>query len=744
MADQTIPPPPPGYGPAAGAAIPPPPDGYAFQNAPQNAFTEWFTGGKRGPSQINDVSTMLPKLGTQAIASMPTDPRAKMQYLAQQIFPDMDPETALGRMGVDSGRAFYIGEDGKAYYAEPGDFSPISEPLRTAAQLPDMAAAEAGPAMSTIGGIGGGLGSAEFLGGVPGAMAGGAAGDAVRQFTANQLTGEQKPVTSRILQTAGAAASQGAGQILGLGLAKGAGAALNRNPLRVAGYDAGGLTSKRIDEMQKNADLANRLGVQVTPGEAGNISSLLARQRQILRQPEGANKVSQLYSTRNAEQLPAGWEKTLSTIAPSEAPGVGARNLADASQKVIGAAKAERSALAGPLYKEAFAANQSVDSPEIDLILKTPAGRKALTDAATIMQNDRAFMALPDPEKTALVNELVSIGKMKDPETGVGVATGLKMRSLDYVKQALDTEYKALSRAGRDGEARPIKDLARALRIEMDRLDITQTATPVRNAGRFTGEITTGPGKYAQARSAFAGESPNVTSLEKGLVGLVAKDRASGWQNTPKTMFDISSADPMSIASARTAFEKAGKMQEWNAGLRSYLQNAFGAATKTGGDAGPANNIWKNLKADPRQYANLKAATTPAQLRSLDDFFAVAEMVKRAPKEGSPTATDLNARTDFAGGGAKTVGSIARGTNPLNWSKMLGDWFEEKSAAKNINQLADIITSPDAIQSLRKLRVLKPGTQKFITEAGYLTQAIGMSQVGGNQPDQLPAMFRGQ
>lgn len=740
MTDQT-PPLPAGFSVVpAGNQPPPPPDGFAIQNAPDNPFTRWFNSDRNTPSQINDVSTKLPKLGAQAIASMPTDQKTKMQYLARQIFPDMDPKTALSRMGVDSGRVFYIGNDEKAYYAEPGDFSPISEPGRTAAQLPDMAAGAIGPSLGTIGGMAGGLTTAGFGGGVPGAAVGGMAGDAVRQGLAATLAGEQKPITSRITQNLGEGAAQGVGQLAGLGLSKGAGALLNRNPLRVAGYDAGGMTSKRIDQMQQNADLANKMGVQVTPGEAGGISSLLQRQRQIGRQGEGADTLNDFYQKRNTEQLPAGWVKTLDNISPVSAPGIGARNLADASKKVINAAQAARSAKSGPLFDEAYAANPSIASPEIDLILKTPAGSQALKDAAEIMQNDRSFMALPDPEKTALVNELVSIGKMKDPETGAGVASGLKLRSLQYVKEALWDQYKSLA-ATQPRKAQSVLDNYFNLRNELYRADSTAITDA---AERKVLEA----GKYQQANEAHAGMSPEVDALKKGLVGLVSKDRASGWQNAPRTMFDIGTADSMSITQARQAFEKAGKMDEWNGAIRSYLQNAWDAAVKNGGDSGPANSIWKNLKSDPRQYANLKAATTPKQMQALDDFFQVAEMVKRAPKEGSPTPTDLNKRPDFAGPAARFFGNVAKGANPLNWADAVGDKIFDVSAGKNVGKLANLITSPDAIQSLRKLKMLKPGTQKFITEAGYLGEAMGLSQLGGylggQQPNQLPAMFGGQ
>lgn len=151
---------------------------------------------------------------------------------------------------------------------------------------------------------------------------------------------------------------------------------------------------------------------------------------------------------------------------------------------------------AAPLYKEAYGSNQNIASPAIDRILATPAGKQALNEAATMMQNDRSLMGVPDSELTALVNELVSLGKMDAPNTGKGVASGLKLRSLDYVKRALDDQYEALVRAGQKTKAGIILDLKKSLVSELDKADTT--------------------GKYAQARAAWAGPSHAVEQVDLG------------------------------------------------------------------------------------------------------------------------------------------------------------------------------------------------------------------------------------
>lgn len=128
-------------------------------------------------------------------------------------------------------------------------------------------------------------------------------------------------------------------------------------------------------------------------------------------------------------------------------------------------------AKAAPLYNEAYKFNQSVASKEIDNILATPAGKKALSDARIIMQNDRSLMGLPDKELGDLAKELQQMGMMA--ETQGGVASGLKLRTLDYVKKALDDQYQAAVRAGEVSNSRAILGLKRGLVDQLDKLDKT-------------------------------------------------------------------------------------------------------------------------------------------------------------------------------------------------------------------------------------------------------------------------------
>jgi hypothetical protein len=153
-----------------------------------------------------------------------------------------------------------------------------------------------------------------------------------------------------------------------------------------------------------------------------------------------------------------------------------------------------------PLYREAFDSNQDMSSKLIDRILDTPAGVKALQGARVRMQNKMALMAKPDADLTEQMRFLASIDKMD--KVPVGVSQGLKLRTLDFVKQEMDDMISSLEKQVRSGTARrgevtDLRNLKNSMLKEMDDLDATG-------------------GKYSDARKVYAGDARNKQALENG------------------------------------------------------------------------------------------------------------------------------------------------------------------------------------------------------------------------------------
>jgi hypothetical protein len=164
---------------------------------------------------------------------------------------------------------------------------------------------------------------------------------------------------------------------------------------------------------------------------------------------------------------------------------------------------ASRKAAAAPLYDEAFASNPNVASKEVDRILLTPAGQKALAGARVKMQNDMSLMATPDAD---LMEQAREAGQIIPG--GKGIASGLKLRTLDYVKRSFDDQIGTAQNAGERDNARILIGLKNRFVNALDKADVTAAAGP--NSLRPEG------GLYAQARAAYSGPSQSLDAVVEG------------------------------------------------------------------------------------------------------------------------------------------------------------------------------------------------------------------------------------
>lgn len=216
-----------------------------------------------------------------------------------------------------------------------------------------------------------------------------------------------------------------------------------------------------------------------------------------------------------------------------------------------------RQKVAAPLYQEAYKANPSVQSKTVDRILDTPAGRSALKSAVSKMQNDRSLVGIPDAE----LGEQARLAGIKSEG---GVAPGLNLRTLDYVKRSLDDQIGEAQRAGQRDNARILTGLKGDLVKSLDEADVTAKAGP--NSLKPEG------GAYKQARQVFSDHSRLIEAQEAG------RDFAS---QTPEQL--------------RMALKDMAPDQKeaFRIGVREGLQNTV---NKTADGADPAKRIFGNTQ----------------------------------------------------------------------------------------------------------------------------------------------------
>ncbi len=332
---------------------------------------------------------------------------------------------------------------------------------------------------------------------------------------------------------------------------------------------------------------------------------------------------------------------------------------------------AKGQAKAAPLYDEAYRFNKSIASPEIDNILASPAGKKALYDARIIMQNDRSLMGLPDKELGELSRELQSMGMMA--ETRGGVASGLNLRSLDYVKKALDDQYQTAVRAGEKSNASAILGLKKSLVNELDNADKT--------------------GLYAKAR-ATSGDYLSVSkAMEDGR--------------------KFATLEPDLIAKNLSKMSEAEK-EAYKSGVATQLKETI--LKKTEG-ANPYNSVMGS----PTQQKRLMKIFSADEYSKIKTGLEAESKLFKMRNEvlgGSPTTSKAIAAGMIADGGEDILASMATGGIKQSGLGVIRatiskafDGLNDKTAG----EVSKLIYETDPVKKLQMLQKL--GSNKMLNQA---------------------------
>lgn len=205
-----------------------------------------------------------------------------------------------------------------------------------------------------------------------------------------------------------------------------------------------------------------------------------------------------------------------------------------------------------PLYQQVYKENPSVKSKEIDAILRTPAGKTALKNAAELMLNDRKLLGFTDPE-------LLEQAKLAGQHIEGGVASGLKMQTMDYVKRALDDMWNAAPYGS--NERRILNGLRKDMVSALDKADAS--------------------GLYKEVRKIWAGSMSGQEALETGKDILKMdthelKKYFNGLGESEKELFKLGAAQSLreTISSTPDRLNMARKIfgrEEYRDNLRSIL-----------------------------------------------------------------------------------------------------------------------------------------------------------------------------
>lgn len=347
---------------------------------------------------------------------------------------------------------------------------------------------------------------------------------------------------------------------------------------------------------------------------------------------------------------------------------------------------------ASALYNSAFKANQQIESPVVDRILQTPAGKEALRRAVVKMQNQKALVSKTDPELTEALNEAIEAGQEIE-RTGYGVGRGFKLQTLDYIKRGLDDVEGRFVKLGDEGadDARIIGNLKRELVAELDRLDTTPNKA------------------YSRARQVHGTKMGNLDALAQGeafMTGAkknhprVIQEALEGMTQEERHLFRLGAAQAIKsrIGELVTRADATKKIADIPA-LERKLRLAFGD-----------DDIFrrymqmiKNEKAMFKTYADvLKGSQTAERQEILEDAIIDPSRIGQGLSQMA-SGNPLN----WIGGGAKVLGGVV---DQLGLGQISGPMSR---------RLAEMLTGRDlsALRNVYQSQAGRTAGRQALTEA---------------------------
>ena len=634
-------------------------------------------------------------MGTQAVASLPTDPEAQRRVFARALYPDLPADQAQARVTRINGRLVATDDKGQPYFVEPASPSLSHPSTLLPNNLAPWIASGAGPAIPAAGGLLAGLatGPTSIVAGVPAAAAGAGLGDVGRQLLARQLDpgGANTPID---LWQTGKEAGLAAGGQLGGALI---GRMMAPNRLGVAAADVNALRGGGLATAQAAYDRARAQGVDLTAGQATGLRSIVGAEDAARNVLPGSQDMAQAFYDRQTGQLTRAGQDMLNRVSPVADKTDAAMQFQQGAQDAITAARQQANAAARPAYQAAQGAGQ-VMSPDLAQLSEVPAVSQAMDRARAAYQN---LYRRPAPET---------------PDFALW----------DLTKRQLDDAHGVAASAGERTDAMAIDSLRGDLTQHLD------TAYPTYGQAR----ATAAPGQQLAARLEDAG-----TGRTAGMGG---DERAKA---ILAPVFDQN--NPRAVAEARDAFHAAGRGDEWNAGVRAYVQDAFDAASK-GSQGLNATTLRKQIWGNTNVRDNLQAAMTPQAFQGFENFLRTVEDVSRTLPMNSLTEPRKEAANRLIGianegevtRGLRMLGNVAS-PNVLNILRDSANRLADFNAGRNLQGITQALFTPDGMQMLREMSQVSPGTQRAVGTASQLVSRLlsGRPDSPGTPP---PAGLPGQ
>lgn len=566
-------------------------------------------------------------------------------------------EGQSSRYGIVDGEVLYAGDDGKIYQETPTGFLGGAK---------DLAAGVVGKSLPMAGATAGAIAGAPLggIGAVSGAMAGAAGGEGLRKLVGGTFFDEPVTPKGAVKEMATEAGFGAIGELGGQLFIK----VLNRNLTK----DISRLNRPQADQL---ISTARKFGVELNPAQATNLPSLKARHDLLANNPYSSDIIEDGLKTQAVQAQKAGYG-FLDDISDIKSARIAGMKGKEAAGDVMGQVRKERSAKARPFYEKAFS-YPIEDTSELLPLANRPSMQEAVARAKRLAADDGLDLA--DPMSTA--------------------------QGLHFVKMAFDQMLKEPPTSGLQS---------------VNRKAVTEMRGKVYD---FLNKNT--EGNYGAANRVFSAWSTDVGRVAEGVVSGVADVKERSLNKAARMLFEPNVA-PEDIAFARRMFVKNNREDEWNALLRSYMQDVFEESGKqfstTGGMKSQAPKFYAQMMGNPKQAAILKNAMSLDQWDNFRQLMDVFEALSRTPgRGGSQTyargAEEAAMRRES---GAGVIGQATGLLSPQNIGARISQFLADLRAGEYAEQMAKVMTSPDAMKKLKQLKQLPPGDERLIAGVSAL------------------------
>jgi hypothetical protein len=470
---------------------------------------------------------------------------------------------------------------------------------------------------------------------------------------------------------------------------------LTTNPLDVKALRDPAVQQSAAD----NYALARSQGVTITPGQASGLPSLLNIEdvfAQGVRGGEGAN-VAKAYYEDQRRQLIGAFDKTMDRVSPAADKTDAALQFQQGAEDAVRIVRQMGNAASRPYYQAAEGGGQ-VMSPDLAQLADIPAVKTAM-DAAR-----KEYPNLP------------ATRGQKAPDTP-------DFHLWDATKRKLDDAHTIAQRAGENTTAGAIDGLRKDLLTQLD------AAYP----------------SYAKARETNAPFQRETERL-KASVGRSIGEGTESESAILRPVFE--NTNPRAVMANKESFIKAGREDEWKAGVRAHVQDLFDKTVQSKEGLNPdflRRQIWGNEK----RREILRAAMDPAEFQGLENFMKTVEIVSRAKGVNSATAGRLAAANELDAQAAdlasvKAIGAVKTAFSPMRAMDVLGktgDLIQSWLIGRNREKIGQRLFSPEGQKFLQAMGKKPVGPEAVAAITRFLGQQGGARLAAPEQPpDEINAL----